>query len=282
MARILELRVHRSKLFDESTGFGRKMYNVFLRNYGWAGREFVKVLMRMDKAILQNIVETAVAEFTKKYGKTFTGVERYWELIYTLVDISLSIAAKNDIVRFGPEPGVEWALGQIGDMREMVKDNQRDMFDLVAEYANEFANNTVRVYHSPDADPFADEKFLPRGPVRVRIDAYRAKGATGLTSGVLYLDRSHFRRWFAKRGENPRELVNLLNAEGANMTPKSQKASLGKNTPLSIPQCYVIGIDITHPRLASILSNADESYRDMEMKQLMSPSLGDGVHKPIH
>jgi hypothetical protein len=279
LARLLELRVDKSALFHESTDLGRRLHALFVGNHGWAGREVVKSLMVMGPEGLRAAIDHAVSTFGQRYNKKFSGVERFWELVFVLTDFALRFAYERDIIRFDPTLCVEWALQQVDDMRDTMRDNEKDAFDLIAEYANEFAGNTVRVYYNPDSDPYSDAKLLPRGPVRLRIEVYRAKGAQGPTSGVLYLDRAHFRKWFAARGENPREMVTLLNSERANMTPKSQKASLGKNTALSIPQTYVIGVDITHPRMASILTNAEDSYSGAPSGL---DSLGDSVHKALH
>lgn len=46
-------------------------------------------------------------------------------------------------------------------------------------------------------------------------------------------------------------------ADGADATPASKKASLGKHAPISPPQCYVVGVDLTHPRLVSILEGIE-------------------------
>ena len=39
-------------------------------------------------------------------------------------------------------------------------------------------------------------------------------------------------------------------------TPKSQKAYFGKDIGLKIPQCYVVGVNLNHPRLQGILDDA--------------------------
>jgi len=85
----------------------------------------------------------------------------------------------------------------------------------------------------------------------------------------MMLDRGHFRQWFAKRGGNARELVAQITEAGANVTPKIQKASLGKNSPLSPPQCYVIGIDLRHPRLRSILDGIEQYQEDKSVDNVV-------------
>jgi hypothetical protein len=51
-------------------------------------------------------------------------------------------------------------------------------------------------------------------------------------------------------------------------TPKSEKASLGKDTPVKLAQSYVIGFNLTHPRFHSLLENADVTADDLAYGQL--------------
>jgi hypothetical protein len=51
-------------------------------------------------------------------------------------------------------------------------------------------------------------------------------------------------------------------------TPKSNKAYLGKDSPIKLGQSYVIGVNLTHPRLQGILSDADQAIEDMAYGQL--------------
>ena len=268
LARLLELKVDVSPLFSDSTDFGRKVHRLFTTNYGWAGRLFLAELMKLGEQGIRAMIAEAQERFQKRYGKAFTGVERYWEQAFVLTDLALRLAYKWGIIPFKPEACINWALAQVDDMRDTIADNQRDLFDLVAEYINEHASEMVRVFHSPNSKPLPEYERLPRGTIRVRIDAHRAAGANTITSGTLLLDRTHFRRWFAGRGENPRELMATLRAQGADATPKTQKASLGKHTPISLPQSYVIGIDLTHPRMSGILDEVEEARKDAEVRQM--------------
>jgi hypothetical protein len=51
-------------------------------------------------------------------------------------------------------------------------------------------------------------------------------------------------------------------------TPKSNKAYLGKDSPIKLGQSYVIGVNLTHPRLQGILSDADQAIENMAYGQL--------------
>jgi hypothetical protein len=51
-------------------------------------------------------------------------------------------------------------------------------------------------------------------------------------------------------------------------SPKSNKAYLGKDSPIKLGQSYVIGVNLTHPRLQGILSDADQAIENMAYGQL--------------
>jgi hypothetical protein len=258
LARLLELKVDPSPLFAEGTGVGRKLHRLFTQNYGFAGREFVERLMEIGEQGIRAMLANAFDEFYEKYGKRFTGVERFWEVALVTVALALELAYEWGIIDFSPEDAINWALSQLDEMRETVADNQRDDFDLLAEYVNEHLNTIVLVYHEKGKDPQPNYDLLPRGPIRMRIDGHRQMGSTKLMGGTLLIDRRHFRQWFAKNGGNPRELMSLIALDGYDATPNSKKASLGKLTPLSPPQCYVYGVNLRHPRLKSILEGLEQ------------------------
>jgi hypothetical protein len=96
----------------------------------------------------------------------------------------------------------------------------------------------------------------------------RAAGDTKITDGVVYLERTQFRRWLAEQGESPHEFVKLIKAEGADATPQSGKASLGKHTDIRLPQSYVVGIHLQHPRLVGILDDVAANYERTKVVSL--------------
>jgi hypothetical protein len=84
----------------------------------------------------------------------------------------------------------------------------------------------------------------------------------------MLLDRKHFRIWLSTRGADYRSIINELDAERVNATPPSQKAYLGRDTPIKLPQTYVIGVNLNHPRLSGILNDAEEAMENLTLGQL--------------
>ena len=269
LARLFELRVPPSPLFSKGSDVGRKLHKLFTTNYGHAGRDFLRRVMEIGEQGISAIVAAAFEEFPATYGHRFVGVERYWETVLVMVELALRLAHKWGIIDYTPEAAMKWALAQLDDMRDAVLDNFNDVFDLLAEYVNENLGNTVLVYHDPGKDPEPNYERLPRGPIRIRIDGHRDRGSAKLVGGKMLLERGHFRQWFAKRGGNYRDFIAQVVRDGADATPASKKASLGKNTPLSPPQCYVIGINLKHPRLRSLLEGVEQQQDNLMMQDVI-------------
>lgn len=269
LARLLELRVDASPVFYRSPDAGRKLHRLFTENHGYAGRDFLERVMEIGEQGIRAMLANAFDEFPKAYHKKFTGVERFWEVALVMVDLALRLAHEWGITSFPQQDAVRWAVDQIDEMRETVQDNFHDSFDLLAEYVNEHLSDTLLVYHDPGKEPQPNYERLPRGPIRIRIDGQRNAGSTKLVGGTMFLERGHFRQWFAKRGGNPRDFVAQIARDGADATPATKKASLGKHTPLSPPQCYVIGVSLKHPRLRSILEGVEQSQENLMMQDVI-------------
>jgi hypothetical protein len=265
LARLLELRVDPSPVFRNGTDAGRKLHRLFTQNYGHAGRDFLDRTMQIGEQGIRAMLANAFDEFPAKYGRTFTGVERFWEVAVVMVELALRLAHEWKIVDFSQQEATEWAVSQLDDMREAVVDNYRDVFDLLAQYVNEHLSDTLLVYHDPGKEPTPVYERIPRGPIRVRVDGHRQTGSTKLVGGTMFLERTNFRRWFAKNGGNPRDFVAQITRDGADATPATKKASLGKHTPISPPQCYVIGVNLAHPRLRSILEGVEQRQDNAHM-----------------
>jgi len=268
LARLLELHVPASPLLASNSDVGRKFYQLFTENYGWAGREFLRCLMVLGESGIRAAMAQAADEFKQEYGNRFSGVERYWEQAVVLPYTAIKLARKWGLVAFDEAKCIGWVLSQIEDMRQTVVDNQLDMFDMVSEYMNEHGKETLRIFYTPGQPAYFDAMSLPRGAIRVRINGFRKSNSTDLFGGVVLLDRTHFRQWFAQRGGNHREFIATLTKDGANATPKSQKASMGKDTPLSMPQSYVIGINLNHPRMKGVLGATEQALDDMILGDL--------------
>ena len=268
LARILEVSVPPSKIFTKDSTAGRKVYEFITANYGLVGREFVKRLLELGEAGVRAAIAQATEDFRKEYKAQFAGEERYWEQSIILADLAAKLAKSWGLIDFDHKVGIEWVLSQVGAIRRAAAEFKVDAFDLLTEYLNENADATLTVTQTGTNKPMIDFSRVPRGELRVRFEMYRKSNGDMFSHGTVMLDRTHFRRWLAQRGADYKTFMGELQVENVVATPKSNKAYLGKDSPIKLGQSYVIGVNLNHPRLQGILSDADQAVEDLAYGQL--------------
>ena len=259
IARILEVSVPPSRLFTRDSTAGRKIYEFITTNYGHVGKEFVRRLLEMGEAGVRSAIAEATQNFYRDYNAQFAGEERYWEQAIILASLAAKLAKDWGLIAFDYRLGIEWVLAQVGAIRRAVSEFRVDAFDLLSEYLNDTADMQVQVFHTASQKPTMDYNRVPRGEVRVRFNFYRKSSAETVSSGTVMLDRTHLRRWLSQRGADYKTFINEFTDEGIIATPKSGKAYLAKDTPIKLGQAYVVGLNLNHPRLHGILTDADEA-----------------------
>lgn len=272
MARMLELSLESSDIFTKSTDVGRKFYNTVTRNYGHVGLWVLQYLVAKGEAAVVKMIADHMIAFEKKYKVRFTGEERYWEVMIVLADLMNKIATEQGWVDYNYTVATEYALEQAGMIRRSISAAKTDEFDLLGEYLNEMRAATVIVSHVDGSDlPIYDPMKLPRAEVRVRFDLYRKTMSSKNDRGILLVDRAHLRKWMASRGGDWKKFSDTLVSDNIDATPSSKKAILGRGIPeLRLPQTYVVGINLAHDRLSTLLENEDARPESMTLGQLRS------------
>jgi hypothetical protein len=268
LARILEVSVPPSKIFTKDSTAGRKVYEFINDNYGHVGREFIKRLLELGETGIRAAIAQATEDFRAKYKANFSGEERFWEQAIILADLAARMANDWGLIAYDHKKGIEWVLAQVGAIRRAVSEFKVDAFDLLTEYLNENSDATLTVTQTGTNKPMVDFSRVPRGELRVRFELHRRSNGDMFSHGTVMLDRTHFRRWLALRGADYKTFMGELQDESVIATPKSNKAYLGKDSPIKLGQSYVIGVNLTHPRLQGILSDADQAIEDMAYGQL--------------
>jgi hypothetical protein len=217
---------------------------------------------------IQAAISEATATFKHRYKADFSGAERYWEQSIVLADLAGRLATEWGLIKFDHTKGIEWVLSQIGAIRRTVADYKVDAFDLLTEYMNDTASAQVQVFHNGTQKPTMDYNRVPRGEIRVRFDFYRKDVGGPVTTGTVLLDKSHFRRWLSSKGADYKSFMQEIDEQQLNVTPKSSKAYLGKDTPIKLGQSYVIGINLNNPRTIGMLTDADDAIDNLTLGQL--------------
>jgi hypothetical protein len=269
LARLLEINMHAVPMFSDSSTAGKKIYDFLAENHGTAGEVLIKHLVELGEDGCRAMIEDHRIRFFKKYNAKFTGQERFWENGIVKADLGNELASKLNLSQYDYEKCTRAILNQIGAMRDTVKSNQMDAFDMLAAYLNDTASETVTVMHTVgQVKPMVDYSRMPRNGIRVRIDAHRKSPSEPFTSGTMMIDRKHFKQWVNTNHGDYNAIVKTFTVCGINATPKSEKFSIGKDCPVKPGQIYVLGVNLAHDRLRSILDDADDAIDNMTLNQL--------------
>lgn len=269
LARLLEINMHAVPMFSDSSTAGKKIYDFLAENHGTAGEVLIKHLVELGEDGCRAMIEDHRIRFFKKYNAKFSGQERFWENGIVKADLGNELASKLNLNQYDYEKCTRAILNQIGAMRDTVKSNQMDAFDMLAAYLNDTASETVTVMHTMgQIKPMVDYSRIPRNGIRVRIDAHRKSPSEPFTSGTMMLDRKHFKQWVNTNHGDYNAIVKTFTVCGINATPKSEKFSIGKDCPIKPGQIYVLGINLNHDRLRNILDDVDDNIDNMTLNQL--------------
>ena len=268
MARLLEVTIPAHELFSKDSSVGQKIYHHLMKNYGHAGRVFLRHLVSLGPNQIEKMIEEHRKEFYKTYAVKFAGQERYWEQAVLLADLGAKIAKELGLIRYDHTMGTRWVLVQLGVLRDSMNEIRMDAFDLLGQYLNEVSDSTVTVTQTGNNPAVCDHSRLPRGDVRVRIQLWRKDGSTNFTRGVLLVDRTHFRRWLSSTGHDYKTFQREISTSNADASPRGFKGYLTKDTPIKLPQSYVLGFDLTHARLEGMLNDMSEAYDQQAFSKL--------------
>lgn len=269
LARLLEINMHQVPMFSDSSTAGKKIFDTLSNHHGVAGEILLKHLVELGEDGIRAMIEDHRIRFFKKYDVKFAGQERFWEHGIVRADLGNELASKLNLIQYDYEKCTRAILSQLGLLRETVKSNKMDAFDLLAAYLNDASGDTVTVMHTMGQNkPLVDHNRIPRNGIRVRIDAYRKTPSEPFTSGTMMIDRKHFKQWVNTNHGDYNEIVKTFTLSGLNATPKSEKFSIGKDCPVKPGQIYVLGVNLNHERLRSILDDADDAIDNMTLNQL--------------
>lgn len=266
--RLLEVTFDTHPLFSGGTSAGRKIHQLVSENYGWIGPKFVEYLLDMGPEAVKVMVHDATAKFERKYKTAFSGEERYWEVTIVLADLALRIAREQGWFAFDEALATNWVLDQTGMIRDNIAANKMDSFDILSEYLNANTRVALTMMHTLGSPPAPLFSRLPREEVRVRYDVMR-KAANGLFDhGTVTMDRSHFKQWLAMNHLDYRQIMRDFEDENIVVPVKNNKAYLGKGTDIKMGQCYVVSLNLNHPRLQGILEEADQAFDAQVLGQM--------------
>jgi hypothetical protein len=267
-ARLLDVPLGVNKLFSANSKGGELIYQTVMDNYGHIGPELLRHYMSMGPEGIAEALALHKARFLKKYGVHFVGHERYWEQAIITADFANEQASQLGLVRYNYEEGTREILRVLGLTRAAMKDSAVDAFDLIGEYLNECAGSTLTMMYTGAAKGVPDYNRMPREGIIVRLDVYRQTQSSSFDRGTIMVDRKHFRKWLATHGHDYRLVSRELSDAGALSNPPNNKCYMGRGTSIRLPQIYVMGFNLAHPRLKGILTEVENELEAQAVSSL--------------
>ena len=264
LARILEFQVHRHKIFDKSTEAGAKIFNFVTNNYGTIGRAFISKLVRMGEEGIRAALDEAKVEFKTAFGADvkFSGDERFWENALLLMYVAGKIADQAGLIQFDYVRTLGWQLKQMNAIRREIKGIKKDSMDYLTEYLNEFSPNAVTVWY------VRGQSFKPvveapntnyrNSGIHVRFELYKPDSQSAPDSGMLMLDKAHFRRWLTAKSGDYREFISDMDSMGIMAYEEGRRQYLAKHTEIRTGQTRTIGLDLNTSQLQFLIENKDQ------------------------
>lgn len=111
-------------------------------NYGLAGRAFIGAVMRNREAIAKAIETKANAVLQATNGSTS---ERFWATLVACVHVMGTIAKNLKLHNYNMEKLTEWAMSQMGFVREQSTKAAADPKGLLGEFINRNIGEMVRI-----------------------------------------------------------------------------------------------------------------------------------------
>lgn len=267
--RLLELTIPRHPFFAENSDKGREIYSFLHSNYGTVGPMYIERLVSIGANKLRDMVTERLATFQSRYSVRFSGEERFWEHAIVLSDLGNEIARDMGLVSYDHTEGTRWVLDQVVPLRASVKEQDMDCFDVLGAFLNEHVGNSISVTHTGTNTPHFDLNRLPRDELLIRYNIFRKTPNEPFTSGVVYINRIFFYRWLTANGHDPKTMRQKLYDLGALAQPAGDKYYMGRDTGIKSGQIYVLGVNLSHPRLAGILNDAESNAGLSELKQVI-------------
>lgn len=273
-ARLLEFNVPVNKIFAESSTVGRSLHTHLMNHYGHAGTIFAKKLMELGVDNVKAMVDHAYEKFAAKYSVSFAGQDRYWEAGIVVPDLALQLASEFGLIQCTYEDATAWAIGELVGIKNNAEANRLDAFDIINMYIKEHMASTIAVLHTAALAPVRGDNRPYINDILIRYDMYRkdAMPTTKFDSGTVMVERTNFRKWLSTKGYDYKAILSELSFDNAIATPASEKAYFGKGIGIKVPQCYVVGFNLSHPRLAGVLSDGDQMLADQTLGQLKAAS----------
>ena len=212
MARYMEFRIARPAAMADNPRLGEEIFDPFNTNYGWAGREYIKYLMKLgDKAVMD-----VIAKWHERIRKSRFGTDasyRFYENAIAAAFAGLEIANDAGIVDYNLDRLFDYVLLQSIMVRDKtVKDGEVDYEALITEFLLKYQNG-ILVFN--EGRQIADAY----GAIVARIE---------IDSSMQYISKTELRKYLVTEcNVSTEEMELVLKAKGTLVDAKKMRLSSG-------------------------------------------------------
>ena len=212
MARYMEFRIARPAPMVQNPRLGEEIFDPFNVNYGWAGVEYIKYLMKLgDDAIKQRLAKWHNRIRESRFGSDAS--YRFYENAIAGSFAGLDIAVEAGIVSYDIERLFNYVLLQSIMVRDKtVKDGEVDYDSLITEFLHKFQNG-ILIFN--EGRQIADAY----GAIVARIE---------LDNSTQYISKTELRKFLVNEcNVSTEEMETVLKAKGTLIDAKKMRLSTG-------------------------------------------------------
>ena len=239
VARLIEIYMRKAQLLVDNPSEGRALFDPFRTNYGWAGPEFVKEVMKYTRPEIEAKIATWVNKFKVDFGDDTAF--RFYENLVAVTMVGGELAAKADIVHLDLERIYKRIVGEMIDIRDnVVQSNSVNYLSLVGEFIHH-NNSNLLIINGGHATT------EPRNTLAIRLD---------LDKKELCLSMPIFRKFLTEENNiSPKQWLFQMAQSGAKITMKKKR--MAANWKTGIDQfnvvCYIIDTTTINKTILEVL-----------------------------
>ena len=216
VARLIEIYMRKAKILADDPSEGRTIFDPFRTNYGWAGPEFVKEVMKYTRIEIEEKIAAWVNKFKEDFGDDTAF--RFYENLIAVTMVAGELAAKADIVHLDLGRIYKKMVGEMIDIRDnVVRTNNVNYQSLIGEFIHLNNSNTLIVNGGHATTE-------PRNTLVIRLDMDKKE---------LCLSKPAFRKFLTEENNvTPKQWLFQMAESGARIIEKRKKMAANWKTGL--------------------------------------------------
>lgn len=212
IARLIEFSVKKPKALEEDSLLGRKIFDPFRTNYGWAGPDFIRYLYKIGDGLTVKAITKWNEQFNKDYGSD--SAYRFYANLIATSFAGGELAGDAGIISLDLDRIYDTVMLSMVQTRDQtIKPSDIDYKSLISDFFYRNLNNFLI---------FNDEENL--------IGDFKGNNLVGrieAKTGCIYVHRGEMRKFILDRQISTREFELVLKKEGLLLGTEQRRLSKG-------------------------------------------------------